>query len=196
MIEVKDDGMTLEFNYPLEGQLKQYQYGYQYGQMSVLVIPSPNKTISVIGHKVINSLCIRVHRETRTLPIEILEYCLKHCPHIRKLVFNAFFIATKFKIFQVDYLGKDNDGCVSSTDESGSLTRDNSLVKVSMNRILFTTALDDLYRCFPNIEILLTTEGSQHFDRNIIPDNINNCIIRFTKLKKLRNLRSISITLY
>lgn len=76
--EISANGTKLSFTYPLGGQQ----------QIDLLLIPTPNKDISMIGHEIINRLSVRLSQSSRTNLItqDALDQLSRCVPNIQILI--------------------------------------------------------------------------------------------------------------
>lgn len=189
-ISIYDNGTKLTVIYPFEG----HQSGH------LLSLPSsPNKAISILGHEVINSFHYSLSQITRMIPVEIIKFCSKFCPHIHKITVYSGLWATEFKVYQVSH-EDDNDGPIISysKDEPGMYS-DGSLVKVITNGIHLTQSiLDQMLRCLPKIKILITAKGVPSPLEPaplVITHHTNISSLRFSNFKHLNKL-ALGINLF
>lgn len=134
---------------------------------------------------------VELSQVTRTIPIDIIGFCLSHCPRIREIVASAAGLNTRFELFQLDY--EKDDGEQSTADRSG-ISSDDSLVKLKPNGIHFTQdGLDQLSLCLPNIQTLTISRGvstslfncSQQITSQHAENVWSNNFIQFKKLKEV-----------
>lgn len=180
-ISIDSEDMYISLKYPLKGQQQQ--------------IPLPNKRISIIGHEIINHLDLNLPSAAiMTVPVDIIEFVSKNCPHMHKLNIDNSFSAG-FKVIQLD---TDDDNHISyDLPAAGGAGIGNSdkLVKVWMNHIEMTQdTLNRLSPCFhQNLKILITSAENRdfisHFRRQVNHDvTITSSSLDFAKLKKLKKL--------
>lgn len=135
----------------------------------------------------------------RTVPANIIGFCLNHCPLIHNIVISTNSVI-EFKVIQVR-CEDDNDGDSVSyfVDEPGisSDSNNGSLVNVSMKNIYFTQeALDTLYGYLPNVKILITSKSPYHRDdQQVYTYDSNTTSLDFLKFSKLKKF-ALGITHY
>lgn len=92
-------------------------------------IPSPDKSVSTIGHEIINCLDLNLLLTTvMTVPLSIIEFLSKNCPCMHKIHINNS-SSEGFKVLQVD---EKEDGGTSFDPPAADLVgiNSNNLVKV------------------------------------------------------------------